>query len=123
MEDILEGIVEAKAETKVKGKGVDMSTDDKPMLTVKNISNRLGMSISFVYQELSSGRLEHYQLGKVKGRIRISQEQLDRYLETFLKGNRKPATKPKAVELPTPVNRMSSDLNSIFNSKRAKAAA
>lgn len=93
-----------------------MSTIFLPMLTVRDVSNRLGMSISFVYQELSSGRLEHYQIGKAKGAIRVSEEQFTSYLEGFVKGKKRVQRKPLATDLPLPANKMSAELNNIFRS-------
>ncbi len=99
--------------------GLNMSTELLPMLTVRDVSNRLGMSISFVYQELRSGKLEHYQLGKAYGAIRVSEEQLSCYLESFVKGKKKAQRKPLATDLPMPVNRMSAELNSLFKNGAA----
>ena len=90
-----------------------------PMLTVKDVSNRLGMSISFVYHELSSGRLEHYQIGQAKGAIRVSEEQFANYLEGFRKGKRRVQRKPVATDLPMPINKMTAELNSIFKNGAA----
>lgn len=97
-----------------------MNTNVLPMLTVKDISNRLGMSISFVYQELHSGKLEYYQIGKSKGAIRISEEQYSCYLEGFVKGKKRPQRKTITSDLPMPAHKMSAELNSIFK-KRAAA--
>ena len=100
--------------------GVDMSTEKfSPMLTVKDVKNRLGMSISFVYQELRSGKLEHYQLGKAYGAIRISEEQFSSYLENFVKGKKKTQRKSLVTDLPLPVNKMSAELNNLFKKEAA----
>ena len=89
------------------------------MLTVRDVSNRLGMSVSFVYQELRSGKLEHYQFGKTYGAIRVSEEQLASYLESFVKGKKKTQRKPLAADLPLPVNKMSAELNRLFKNGAA----
>lgn len=99
--------------------GVDMNTEILPMLTVRDVSNRLGMSISFIYQELRSGKLEHYQLGKAYGAIRVSEEQLSSYLESFVKGKKRTQRKLLATDLPLPVNKMSAELNSLFKNGAA----
>ena len=91
-----------------------MSTEFLPMLTVKGVSKRMGMSISFVYQELRSGNLEHYQIGKAKGAIRVSEEQFASYLERFAKGKKRTQRKLLATDLPLPINKMSAELNRIF---------
>ena len=85
-----------------------------PMLTAKDVSNRLGMSLSFVYHELSSGRLEHYQIGQAKGAIRVSEEQFANYLKGFLKDRRRVQRKSVATDLPLPVNKMTAELNNFF---------
>lgn len=95
-----------------------MNTTKDPMLTVKEVSQRLGMSISFVYQELSTKRMECYQLGKVKGRIRVSEEQLTRYLDSFSKAKKKASIKPAEIIAPPTFNEISKNLNDLFK-KRA----
>lgn len=94
---------------------------DQALLTVKDISQRLNMSVTFVYQELSSGRLEHYQLGKVKGRIRVSENQLGNYLEYFRKA-RKEAVKREPVIVPPSHNQISSELNKLFRKGKGVVA-
>ena len=96
-----------------------MNTDFLPMLTVRDVSNRLGMSISFIYQELRSGKLEHYQLGKTHGSIRVSEEQLSNYLDSFVKAKKRTQRKPLATDLPPPVNKMSAELNRLFKNGAA----
>ena len=86
---------------------------NQALLTVKDISQRLNMSVTFVYQELSSGRLEHYQLGKVKGRIRVSENQLCNYLESFRKAQ-KTALRRESVVVPPSHNQISGELNKLF---------
>jgi excisionase family DNA binding protein len=50
------------------------------VLTVKQVAERLGVSISFVYAECSAGRLKHRRLGANKRMIRVTEEQLADYL-------------------------------------------
>ncbi len=99
-----------------------MNTVKDPLLSVKNIGQRLGMSAAFVYQELSSGRMEHYQFGKIKGRIRISEDQFMRYLDSFSKGKKRAIIQPVEVVVPPSLNEVSRNLTSIFNEKHSKAA-
>ena len=51
------------------------------MLTVKQVAERLNVSQSFVYELLREGRLRHYSLGKSQGAKRISEAQLQAFLE------------------------------------------
>lgn len=53
------------------------------MLTVKQVATRLTLSLSKTYQLLDSGQLEHHRMGTA---IRISEEQLDAYLEKTIWG-------------------------------------
>lgn len=55
---------------------------NKPLLTIKQVCERTGLSQPAVYQLLHSGELEHYQLGSgLKKNRRISEEQLSAFLE------------------------------------------
>jgi excisionase family DNA binding protein len=49
------------------------------MLTVRECSERLGLSRSFVYQEIRQGRLRHHLFGRRA--IRIDQADLQAYIE------------------------------------------
>ena len=51
---------------------------DKAVLTAKEASKRLGISVALVYREIQSGRLECFRFGKRT--YRISEEQLEDYL-------------------------------------------
>ncbi len=79
--------------------------------TVLQISQRLDMSRSFIYQELASGRLEHYKLGNIKGRIRVSERQLMDYLDAFRKGKQRYTAEKIEVQAPPSVQAMSKALN------------
>lgn len=81
------------------------------LLTVLQVSQRLDMSRSFIYQELSSGRLEHYKLGRLKGRIRVSERQLMDYLNGFRKGKHRYTPEQITVQVPPSVQAMSQALN------------
>ena len=100
-----------------------MITAKDPLMTVKGVSQRLGMSLSFVYQELSAKRMECYQLGRVKGSIRISEEQFSRYLESFSKGKNKATIKPPEVIAPPTFSQVSKDLNSFFKKNSRKKSS
>jgi excisionase family DNA binding protein len=50
------------------------------VLTVKQVAERLGVSVSFVYAECTAGRMKHRRLGASKRMIRVSEEQLAEYL-------------------------------------------
>lgn len=66
--------------------------------SVKDVAAHLGMSAHFIYRQINSGALEHYVLGgsaHKKGRIRISSEQLQHYLN-----NQKSQSKDYVFKLP-----------------------
>lgn len=52
------------------------------LMTVREASKRLRASISFVYARLADGSLPNYRLGDGQGGIRISEDQLERYLRS-----------------------------------------
>lgn len=86
-------------------------TSQQKLLTVLQISQRLDMSRSFIYQELASGRLEHYKLGNIKGRIRVSERQLMDYLDACRKGKQRYTAEKIEVQAPPSVQAMSKALN------------
>lgn len=86
-------------------------TGQQKLLTVMQISQRLNMSRSFLYQELASGKLEHYKLGNIKGRIRVSERQLMDYLNTFRKGKQRYTAEKIEVQALPSVQAMSKALN------------
>jgi len=59
-------------------------------LTVAQVAERLSCSETFVYGLLSSGRLRHYVLGRGQGGKRVSEEQLQDYLQGREKGGQAP---------------------------------
>lgn len=85
------------------------------LLTPQQVSLRLNMSRSFIYQELAAGRLEHYQFGKVKGSIRISERQLMDYLNTFRKSRQSYTPEKIDVQAPPSLLAMSRSLNKLLS--------
>lgn len=55
------------------------------MLTVKNVADKLAMSISAVYALIERGELPHYRIG---GAIRIGDEHLSEFLASKEKRGR-----------------------------------
>jgi len=55
-------------------------------MKVNEVAKHLGVSESFVYALLQSGRLKHHVLGKRQGGKRVSMEQLEEYLRSVEKG-------------------------------------
>ena len=51
------------------------------MMTVKEVSQAINVSPSIVYQLIESGKLKCYRIGIGRGTIRISQSQLEAYLQ------------------------------------------
>jgi len=62
------------------------------MLKVSQVANRLNLSISKTYELIETGELGHHRLG---GAIRVSEAQLQDYLEATKKGGFEPARKRK----------------------------
>ena len=85
------------------------------LLTVAQVCQRLNMSKSFIYQEVSSGRLEHYQMGRRLSRIRVSERQLSEYLETFRKGLKRVETPAFDLVMPPAKTEMSRNLSSLLS--------
>ena len=54
-----------------------MPAETNEMLTVKQVAERLNVSIQLVYQEIADGVLGHHRFGKRA--IRVSEEQLAAY--------------------------------------------
>jgi len=50
------------------------------MLTVDDVAKRLKISRSTVYNVIESGELPHHRFGRGRGTIRVSEEQLNRFL-------------------------------------------
>lgn len=69
------------------------------MLRVKQVAERLNVSCSKVYELLGSGRLPHY---RIDGSVRVSEEQLQEYLESCKKGRRFADSWPKKTDPRTP---------------------
>ncbi|WP_039962859.1 helix-turn-helix domain-containing protein [Rhodopirellula europaea] len=70
------------------------------MFTVGQAALRLGVSTRFVYRLCATGTMEHFRLGSA---IRISSEQLERYLQSAKneapqQPARKPQTKTPALQ-------------------------
>lgn len=50
------------------------------MMTVKQVSERLNVSVATVYALVSSGNLACHRVGVGRGRIRITESDVDAYL-------------------------------------------
>ena len=72
------------------------------MLTVKQASAALGVSATCVYQLVARGRLACHRIGLGRGAIRISESDLEAYIEGC---RQKPQPRPASVHS-TPVKRM-----------------
>ncbi len=51
------------------------------MFTVNEVAVKLNVSRATVYNAVESGDLPHHRIGQGRGTIRISEEQLKRFLE------------------------------------------
>ena len=65
------------------------------MHTVSQIAQRLQTSEAFVYARLADGSLRHFRLGSGQGGIRISEEQLQEFLDSRERGGQPRAPAPK----------------------------
>lgn len=54
------------------------------MFTVKEVSQRLNCSLSTVYNNITAGRLKAYRVGVGNRGLRVSEEQLEEFLERSL---------------------------------------
>ncbi len=52
------------------------------MLTVKQVAEKLNITPQSVYQLIQTGKLPVHRFGNGRGTIRISQEDLDRFIES-----------------------------------------
>jgi excisionase family DNA binding protein len=66
----------------------------KAMLTVKQGSQRLGVSLSKMYEIIARQKIAHY---RIEGKIMLSEEDLDSYLKScrIEAGARTPARSPQ----------------------------
>ena len=55
------------------------------LLTVKQIAERLNVSVSCVYELISEGILSCHRIGPRRGSVRVSEEELSRYLDACKK--------------------------------------
>lgn len=55
-------------------------SQETTLLKVSEVGARLGMSRSSIYREIQSGRLRAFKIGKS---VRISSEEVSRYLENL----------------------------------------
>ena len=70
------------------------------MFTVKQVAERLNITPQSVYQLIQSGKLPVHRFGKGRGTIRISQEDLDQFVEAC-RHVASPREVPKAMPRPT----------------------
>ncbi len=72
------------------------------MYTVNEVAERLKVSPATIYDAASSGELPHHRIGRGRGTIRVSEEQLAEYLK---KTQVKPASSPQRdlrhIQLPS----------------------
>ena len=70
------------------------------LLTVKQLAERLSLSTSRVYSRINQGKLSHHRIGNERGAIRVSEDDLNRFLAATHQlasddDCRKPAARPK----------------------------
>jgi excisionase family DNA binding protein len=69
------------------------------MLKIKQLAERLGLSLSKCYELVASGEIAHHRIG---GSIRVSEEQLAFYLERT-KREREPIPRRRGTRPRTPL--------------------
>lgn len=65
------------------------------MMTVADVARRLQVTESFVRARLKDGSLKHFVLSHEQGCIRISEEQLQEYLASRVRGGQQTPPAPK----------------------------
>jgi hypothetical protein len=81
--------------------GLNPRSQGDGLLKVEDVAARLNCSTSFVYSILGK-ELKHYRLGKGQCGIRVSDEQLQDYLEGKEKGSDQPAPAAPRLKKFTP---------------------
>jgi excisionase family DNA binding protein len=56
------------------------------MLRVADVARRLNCSVANAYTLIESGRLPHFRVGAHRGGIRVSEEQLQAFLDSAREG-------------------------------------
>jgi excisionase family DNA binding protein len=69
------------------------------LLTVKEVSTRLRVSPSLVYQLVEAGKLACHRIGKGRGAIRIASSDLKAYLQACRSEYQSPKPKPTRPRL------------------------
>ena len=64
------------------------------MLTVADVAERLGVSVSLVYEIVAKGDISCYRIGPRRGAIRFEEEDVDAYL----KSRRQPAARSDSAK-------------------------
>ena len=78
---------------------------NEELMTVKTISKRLMCSVAHVYAIIDAGELGHFKIGlRSQGGIRVSEEQLQAYLERKEQGGTPPKAEPAAKQPPKLIN-------------------
>lgn len=77
------------------------------LLTVKQTAQRLNISVALVYLLVASGTLPHVRLGASarRGVIRISESDLQSWVESLKQQKGQQAIKPTAPRIPNPRSR------------------
>lgn len=74
---------------------IDYPDKNPDLMNVEDVARRLKVSPSFIYQAVAEGRLKHFRLGKGQGGLRVSEEQLEVFLEAQERGG------PSVAEVPS----------------------
>lgn len=66
------------------------------MLRVADVAERLNVSVQCVYQLIESGKLAVHRIGVGRGAIRVSEPDLERFLQASRVGERQPQTERRS---------------------------
>ncbi len=64
------------------------------MLTVKQVAERLNVSLSTIYGLVNQGRIRAHRIGTARGSIRITEDALQQYLESSLNDASQASARP-----------------------------
>lgn len=68
------------------------------MFSVKQVADRLAVSAAVVYRLIDSGQLEAHRIGLKRGTLRISEQQIEAYLEKSKVNLSQPCSSKKSLK-------------------------
>ncbi len=71
------------------------------LLTVREVAEKLKMSLSSIYSLINTGKVASLRVGMNRGSIRIREADLDEYLESVKQGSKHTVAKMQHCKLPS----------------------